>query len=213
MLGSNSDKMSTKIVAIYGNQQFHFGTDTVLSVGSGQNDDINVKHAGIGECHIVLKRRGDTVKVACNNAIGFFIQNTFMHVKAVLGYAFMEQTFDLHLGRSVNPNFKPGDAVSTYYIDAPNTNIKVVITPAPVARAPAPVARVEVMAVKTPPPVPVFTAEVVEEAEVAEVAEVAEAPSETFRLDDTSEDDWVPVPSSGGGACKKRAFQESQLDG
>ena len=49
MLGSISDKMSAKIVATYGTERFHFGKDTVLSVGSGQNDDINVKHTGIGE--------------------------------------------------------------------------------------------------------------------------------------------------------------------
>ena len=49
MSGYISDKMSAKIVATYGTERFHFGKDTVLSVGSGQNDDINVKHTGIGE--------------------------------------------------------------------------------------------------------------------------------------------------------------------
>ena len=113
MLGSNSDKMSAKIVATYGTERFHFGKDAVPSVGSGQNDDINVKHAGIGECHLVLKRRGDTVKVERNNTNGFFIQNKLMHVKTVLGYAIMEDTFDLHLGRSVNPKFKRDDPTTS----------------------------------------------------------------------------------------------------
>ena len=102
-----------EIIATFGEKEFHFGDTTELRVGSGPFDNIKVKHAGIGECHLILKRRGDTVKVECKNTNGFFIQNNFMHVKAVLGYAFMEQTFDLHLGRSVNPKFKRDDPTTS----------------------------------------------------------------------------------------------------
>jgi hypothetical protein len=130
--------MSATIVAKFGKDQFYFGTDTVLTVGSGPADHIQVKHAGIGECHVRLKRRGDEVKVECNNTNGFFIQNQSMHLHVTTGYAFMKNTFDLHFGRSKNPNYEPGGPAHTYFIDAPNTTIKVVFTPAPVARAPSP---------------------------------------------------------------------------
>ena len=130
--------MSAKIVAIFGKDQFHFGTDTVFTVGCGPEDDIKVNHIDIGECHVRLKRRGDQVKVECNNTNGFFIQDQSMHLHVTIGYAFMKNTFDLHFGRSKNPNYKPGGPAHTYFIDAPNTSIKVVFTPAPVARAPSP---------------------------------------------------------------------------
>jgi len=151
--------MSVKIVAKFGDAQFHFGTDTVLTVGSGPKDDIKVKHTGIGACHLLLRRKGDIVKVECNNVNGFWVQDKLEHLNVVRGYKMAKEQFTLFLGRSVNPNFKRGDPADTNVIDAPNTSIVVFFTPAPVARAPAPVARAPVRAL---PPVPVFTAEVAE---------------------------------------------------
>ena len=75
-----------------------------------------------------------------------------MHAKIVGGYAFRKWTFDVYLGRSYD---------GTNWIDAPNTNIKVVfkITPvcAPVlTRVTPPVLPVPQRA-RVLPPVPVFT--------------------------------------------------------
>lgn len=61
-----------------------------------------------------------------------------MHSRITMGYVKMNDTFDLHFGRSKNPNYKQGGPMNTFFIDAPNTSIKVVFTPAPVARAPSP---------------------------------------------------------------------------
>jgi hypothetical protein len=150
--------MSVKIVAKFGDAQFHFGTDTVLTVGSGPKDDIKVKHTGIGACHLLLRRRGDIVKVECNNVNRFWVQDKLEHLKVVGGYKKASEQFTLFLGRSVNAKFKCGDPVDTNFIDVPNTSIVVFFTPAPVAYAPVKV-RAPVRAL---PPVPVFTAEVAE---------------------------------------------------
>ena len=201
-----------EIIATFGEKEFHFGDTTELRVGSGPFDNIKVKHAGIGECHLILKRRGDRVKIECNNAIGFWMQSKWKHIKVVAGYENVDEKFSIYLGRSVNPNFKAGDSPETKYVDASNTTIVVFFNqvpvaraPAPVARAPAPVARAPVMAVKTLSSIP-------EEAEDVEEVEEVEEAKEAEEVEVK-----VPVPkwapSRAGGACKNRkTFQESQLD-
>lgn len=151
---------------------------TLLTVGSGKLDDIKVNHAGIGEYHLSLTHRGDTVKIVCNNENGFWIHNGNMYIKSsIYSYIFMEGTFDLYLDRSVNPNFKPTDPPNTKFTDTPNTNIKVDITPpVSVVRAAVPVLTPPVPpvseGVKVRPPVSVFTTPVLPVPEGAQIPPV-----------------------------------------
>ena len=145
----------------YGNQNFTFANETSLAIGTAENDDVIIKHAGVGACHVLLKRREGKVKVECNNLNGFYIHDHQMHAKLVHGYVFKENTFDLYLGRSID---------GTKWVDAPNTNVKVVFKfpPAPVVtevlapvvtRVLAPVVTKVLAPVVTKvlPPVPIFT--------------------------------------------------------
>ena len=137
----------------YGNENFTFANETSLAIGTAEDDDVIIKHAGVGACHVLLKRKGGKVKVGCNNLNGFYIHDHQMHAKIVHGYVFKEDTFDLYLGRSYD---------GTKWVDAPNTNVKVVFKfpPAPVVTevlAPVVTRVLAPVVTRVLPPVPIFT--------------------------------------------------------